>query len=525
MNAATSLVIEPVRDSISFEPSAVRRIVELASGHPYYIQLICQAIYEDAAEATWTVSIRDVERVVDKVLRGYIEEFETIWEASTLSERLVLTGLGMLRGSHGIATRQEVGNALRRERVNITQDEVTDNLECLVARGVLERLGAMTYRFRVDMMRSWLRRGKTIEETVALLGHESRSEELSVGALRHIALGAVGLLVVILVALTIWWPRGTQHNPTPLPGSQTSPTSAVTRQSLSISAPGPTSTSTPHPTPTRPRVRVRSLPTIAYFAREGTKDPWQIWVMGSDGKDPVQITHTEFNETGATWSPDGTKFVFVSERDGNKEIYVMDADGRNPKRLTNHPADDWMPVWSPDSREIAFVSRRYGNWDLFTIKPDGADLRRLTEGNANNWTPAYSPDGQEIVFASDRDGDWETYAMNRDGSMPLRLTQSPGSDFSPAWSPRGDKIAFESTRDGRAEVYIMNTDGSNQTNLSREPLSDDHWPCWSPDGSRIAFQSNRDGDWDIFVMTTEGANMTNLTRNHPGSKQGPSWRP
>jgi Tol biopolymer transport system component len=527
MNAATSLVIEPVRDFISFEPPAVRRIVELSSGHPYYLQLICQAIYDDSGETTWTVSVGDIERIVGHLLSGPMDEFEAIWETSTLSERIVLTGLGTIRGSHGIATRQEVGNALRRQRINITQEEVTDNLECLVARDVLERLGALTYRFRVDMMRTWLCRSKTIEEIAAQLGHGRRSEEVAASTLRHMFIGGLGIAVLVVVALVVGWPRGGQE-PAAVADAQATGSPMATQNATAAPIAGPTLTSTPHPTPTRPRVRMRSVPTIAYFAREGLKDVWQIWVMGSDGKDPVRVTTTETNETGAAWSPDGNRFAFVSERDGNREIYVMDGEGNNATRLTKHPADDWMPVWSPDGKEIAFVSRRNGPWEIYTIKPDGSDLKRLTGVNGpegNNWTPAYSPDGQEIVFASNRDNDWELYVMNRDGSSPLRLTNVPGNDFSPAWSPKGDKIVFESTRDGNAEIYVMNKDGSDQVNLSRTSSADDHWPCWSPDGSHIAFMSNRDGDWDIFSMNIDGSDVVNLTRNRPGSKQGPSWRP
>jgi hypothetical protein len=526
MNAATSLVIEPVRDFISFEPPAVRRIVELASGHPYYLQLVCQAIYDDSGETTWTVSVGDIQRIVDHLLSGPMDEFEQVWETSTLSERIVLTGLGTIRGSHGIATRQEVGNALRRQRINITQEEVTDNLECLVARDVLERLGALTYRFRVDMMRTWLCRRKTIEEITAQLGRGRRSEELAAGTLRHIAIGTVGIVAVIIVGLVLAWPRGSEQ--TAAMDARTPGVPASTLPATALPVAGPTWTSTPQPTPTRPRVRMRSIPTIAYFAREGLKDIWQIWVMGSDGKDPVRVTNTEWNESGPAWSPDGNRFAFVSERDGNREIYVMNADGGDAQRLTKHPADDWMPVWAPDGKEIAFVSRRNGPWEVYTIKPDGSDLKRLTGVNGpegSNWTPAYSPDGQEIVFSSNRDNDWELYVMNRDGSSPLRLTNVPGNDFSPAWSPKGDKIIFESTRDGNAEIYIMNKDGSDEVNLSRTSAADDHWPCWSPDGSRIAFMSNRDGEWDIYSMNTDGSNVLDLTRNRPGSKQGPSWRP
>jgi TolB protein len=47
------------------------------------------------------------------------------------------------------------------------------------------------------------------------------------------------------------------------------------------------------------------------------------------------------------WSPDDNQIVFVSNREGNKDVYIMNADGSEVINLTNHPADDWHPSWSP----------------------------------------------------------------------------------------------------------------------------------------------------------------------------------
>jgi len=57
------------------------------------------------------------------------------------------------------------------------------------------------------------------------------------------------------------------------------------------------------------------------------------------------------------WSPDGSKIVFVSNRDGESmgnigfhgytEIYIMNADGSNIVRLTKDTYDDESPIWAP----------------------------------------------------------------------------------------------------------------------------------------------------------------------------------
>src|SRR5947199_241856 len=59
----------------------------------------------------------------------------------------------------------------------------------------------------------------------------------------------------------------------------------------------------------------------------------------------LRLTNNNAMDSGPTWSPDGTRIAFWSNRDGKSEIYVMDADGSNVKRLTNNLSDDNDPVW------------------------------------------------------------------------------------------------------------------------------------------------------------------------------------
>ncbi|HTG45375.1 MAG TPA: hypothetical protein VK633_12670, partial [Verrucomicrobiae bacterium] len=107
-----------------------------------------------------------------------------------------------------------------------------------------------------------------------------------------------------------------------------------------------------------------TLPTgkgkIAWDTARGLSQS-NIFVMESDGSNPVNLTPLPSLNSGADWSPDGTKIAFASDRDGNYEIYVMNADGSNQTRITNHPAADYDPRWSPDGTKFAFVSDRTGD--------------------------------------------------------------------------------------------------------------------------------------------------------------------
>jgi len=268
----------------------------------------------------------------------------------------------------------------------------------------------------------------------------------------------------------------------------------------------------------------------------------EIYLMGADGRNQINLTNNDASETYPAWSPDGSKIVFISTRNSNYEItgtydyeiYVMTADGSNQIRLTDNDKREGYLAWSQDGSKIAFVSDWDGikDWpglEICVMDADGSNVIRLTNNDSRDDLPAWSPDGSKIAFASDRDGDREIFVMDADGGNVIRLTDDDSLDFSPAWSPDGNKIAFASDRNGdrngHASICVMNVDGSNVICLpNNDAFTHAYSPAWSPDGSKIAFSTNGGFGKEIYVMNADGSELECLV-DGTGKNGLPVWQP
>lgn len=263
------------------------------------------------------------------------------------------------------------------------------------------------------------------------------------------------------------------------------------------------------------------------FTSDRDDGDYEIYVMDADGSEQIRLTQSAGFDFQASWSPDGTKIVFESERDGNREIYVMNADGSEQINLTQNPNGDSGAAWSPDGKKIAFFSTRDGDTGIFVMDADGSGQTRLTTGE--DFYPDWSPDGEKILFETARDIatlGYEIYVMNADGSGQTNLTNNPAFlDIRPSWSPDGNKIAFHSSRAG-AGIFVMNADGSEVTQVA-DFVTIDAAPSWSPDGTKILYDSAaldpQFASEEIIMISSDGTGeKTNLT-NNPTSDVEPDW--
>jgi Tol biopolymer transport system component len=179
-------------------------------------------------------------------------------------------------------------------------------------------------------------------------------------------------------------------------------------------------------------------------------DHWDIWVMGSDGSNPIRLTHGDYYGIDPPYfSPDGNKIVFgatpFEDRDTTNHLFILELGAdMAAKALTQIPSKsyDAQPSFAPDGERIAFISRRVSraapyDYEIWTADLDGGHPRQVTHNQSLNMFPIFSPDGTHIYFVSDptRTNACELWQIASDGSEPRRLIPRRGGQRQVALPP------------------------------------------------------------------------------------------
>lgn len=183
--------------------------------------------------------------------------------------------------------------------------------------------------------------------------------------------------------------------------------------------------------------------------------------------------------TGGAFAPGGGTLALTQTVGSDSEIFTIDAaSGAAIGRLTSSPGIDVSPSWSPDGSKIAFVSERSGGPQIYVMNKDGSGAHRVSFQGSNNTSPAWSPLGDRIAFVG-RDGNFDIFTVKTDGTSVVRVTQGQGDNEDPSWSPEGDYISFSSTRSGAGHIWIASADGDFQAQITSGGGGYSN-PSWSP---------------------------------------------
>ena len=170
-----------------------------------------------------------------------------------------------------------------------------------------------------------------------------------------------------------------------------------------------------------------------------------------------------------SWSPDGNSIVFQGLSEGQGDLYLYHFDTKQITQLTNDKYSDYQPSFSRDGKKIVFASDRttydqslsqditfnLAEMDLATGKI--SDIKVFN--GANNLNPQYSADDKQIYFLSNRDGFRNMYRYTISTGQVEQMTNlftgiSGITEYSPALSiSNNDDIAYSYYRAQKYSLY------------------------------------------------------------------------
>ena len=186
------------------------------------------------------------------------------------------------------------------------------------------------------------------------------------------------------------------------------------------------------------------------------------------------------------FSPNGEQIVmsYTDPDVGNSEIYILDLNTRISKRVTNNSSIDVSASFSPDGKKIVFNSDRSGRRHLYVSDVGGKNVKRISREGGSYYTPVWSPRGDMIAFTKQEGGQFYIGVMEKDGKNERMIAKSFHVE-GPTWAPNGRFLMYfkeertaEDGSGGDSSLYSIDLTGFNERKVIT-PLGGSD-PAWSP---------------------------------------------
>jgi len=210
---------------------------------------------------------------------------------------------------------------------------------------------------------------------------------------------------------------------------------------------------------------------------------------------PRRLTPEGWNASAPTFSPDGQRVYFLSDRSGTQQLYVTSLDGQTPQPLTQFALDIGSYRLSPDGRQVAFSAET-----LIECGVNFACTRQHLEARKTAKTSA-------VVYDKLFVRHWDTWADGRRSRLfVFDLPETSGAAVT------------------RARALSIELDGD----IPSKPFGSTDEYTWAPDGQSVVASVRIAGNtepwstnFDLYRLPVDGGGPVNLTADSPAWDTGP----
>ena len=220
------------------------------------------------------------------------------------------------------------------------------------------------------------------------------------------------------------------------------------------------------------------------------RGPAELWRVPVDSeRQPVSLNVNDGNAGEVAVSKAGQRLVFTHY---SGDVDIWRADLRNADHIANpfiaSTRYEARPSYSSDGKRIAFESDRTGSEELWTAKADGSEATQLTAfGKAWSGSPVWSPDDRQIAFDGNAAGKWDVYVMPSQGGKPVRFAGGAGTSIRPIWSHDGRWIYYCASQNSGPQIWKKPAAGGPEIQITRNGGCD---PMESADGAYLYYLSS-----------------------------------
>jgi Tol biopolymer transport system component len=211
-----------------------------------------------------------------------------------------------------------------------------------------------------------------------------------------------------------------------------------------------------------------------------------VWVSRNGTEQPLAAPANSYLNPRV--SPDGRR-VAVGIASQESQVWQYDLSRETLTRFTFGGTVNGYPSWTPDGKRIAFISNKEGPLNIFWQLADGSGgLERLTTSDDVQTPNSWSPDGKLLAFNEITPTTGiDVWVLQLSDRKAQPILQTPFNESVPAFSPDGRWLAYISDESGRYEVYVQPYPGpGGKWQISTEGGTE---PVWNTNGRELFYRS------------------------------------